>query len=802
MKIKSNVILIGLATAMMLVSLSACDTRPIPGDLILSTYNSDMEVTKKFSPMDTLYIKLAGVTPSEFYQISALDADGRLIAKIEARTDEDGVLGVVPLWYDIGLKSNGAGYPPYIDSYGDLTPLGFKVNVKSLYDDGDSTDFTQDMFIVYGKMTTDTNPKPVVYSCYSPDYDEVTYTHLYPENAFKEAGTIDADGEKDLKTFVFVKAERIPSKIGNDVDVTEVDFYVLPFTGAPFQNDDALDGSVVGPITVTVTNGTAETLLWDINTSDVVNPTEDTMAYSIVMDVDQDGVYDEGIDTDSDGVSDYFIDGVDGNGVPGFIIQNTPANDIFVTIKDGTDDAANIVNSIVEDSDQALYIDIDNIPVASDQPIGIFLISNFSGTNLAALTGGIDIRQGNARGGDRGIAVSEPNTAIPGEIRYLPYLEDQPLFNDLASANNWTFFDTATALTDDLSFDLIVDMNNDGLFNLNEDYFIEDAVVMFMAPANPIYATCSDAGGTTQTPYFDESNSEGNTIVYLNAADAPDLYDVYVIPGSDAENVGDQDSLSAVSLFSVTGIAGGADTDLTNPIWDLDGTYKVINPSIENNTYYIVIDEDQDGLFDDGADEVLTIVILNTNANSYPRVTYVNIASGGNFLNTYAEHWTLYSENCEYKDVFAANGLDTSPYGGGYGVKAVFNPYFSWFYNPDPQTPVAGLYYGLYVDVYIVNANPDSTSYFDLSDYGHAGELNDNIDVTGRHSTLVVQPSCYNGAGMMTIWPAQMRPGTYFVIVDVNRNGRIDEGTDIIDAVNQAGETIIDDATIVGFTVE
>lgn len=786
---------------MMLVSLVACNTRPIPGDLLLTTYNSDMEATKKFAPMDTLYIKVSGVEPNKFYQVSALDADGRLIAKIEARTDGNGVLGATPLWYDIGLKSNGVGYPPYIDSYGDLTPVGFKVNVKSVYDDGDSTDFTQDMFIIYGKVDTDTNPKPVVYSCFSPDYNEGsgTYSYLYPENAFKEPGTLDVNGDKDLKTFVFVKAERIPTKTIQGADVTSVDFYVLPFTGETFKEGDSLSGSVVGPITVNVTGETAQTLLWNLNNSpDLANPTEDNMAYSIVMDVDQDGVYDMGLDSDNDGEINKYCDGVDGNGVPGFIVQNTPANDIFVTIRNGEGTTADIVNSIPEGpfTDYKLYINIDNLPVGVGESIAIYLIDSTEDGNATFTVAPADDKR-SANAAAMTYTAKKPLN-IMGELRYLPYIDNVELVNTNTASSDDLTVDDDVAAEDGLHLDLIIDMNMNGDFDYGTDYFMKDAVTILMVPDNPEYTTCKDSEGLLEAYFFDETNTEdGDTIIYLNAITGDNDYDVYVLNQAAYATLVTGDNLSDAAMFTVEGLSG----DGVTQIWDLNGPHQVINPDINHNTYYLIVDNGAGGTLDAG-DDILPVVILNTNANSYPRVTYVNIASGGKFLNTYAEHWTLYSEYCDYKDVFAANGLDTNPNGGGYGVKAVFNPYFSWFYNPDPQTPVAGLYYGLYVDVYIIKATQDDTVYFDLADYGHAGELNDGIDVTGHHSTLVVQPSCYNGAGLMTIWPAQMTPGKYYVIVDVNRNGRIDEGTDIIDAVNQAGETIIDDATVVGFTVE
>jgi hypothetical protein len=44
--------------------------------------------------------------------------------------------------------------------------------------------------------------------------------------------------------------------------------------------------------------------------------------------------------------------------------------------------------------------------------------------------------------------------------------------------------------------------------------------------------------------------------------------------------------------------------------------------------------------------------------------------------------------------------------------------------------------------------------------------------------------------------------GKYFVVVDVNRDGKITELMDIIDAVKKDGTTILDNAAVVGFEVQ
>ncbi len=795
MKIKPNLIVMMFMLAAMAFSLVACDTRPIPGNSIITMYNSNLEETREFAPMDTLYVKVAGMKASKFYRVSVLDADNNLVTKIEARTNDEGVIDPVPLWFDMGLKLSapGSDLPPTVVWPDGLQPSAFKIKVESIEDNGEATNFTQDMWIVYKKNDGDTNPQPVVYACTREDVPTKAPGGIfYPENAFKETGTMDLYGDPDPKTKVYVKADRVPTAIGNNVPVTAVDFYVIKFTGGTFKNGDALfdtDKFVTRITNVPVVDGAIDgTLLWDLNAGpQVINPNQDNMAYSIVMDVDRDGVYDTGLDTNDDGVSDHFIDGVDGNGTPGFIVQNTPANDVFVRI---TDEAGNEVNAIPESGadTKQLYINIDNAPVPLTQPIGVYLVDSAEtgAVSFAVPAGHPDVRtMGTA--GENDIALVAPDAADELAFKFLPLLKNHALVNTKSAADGYTY--TGGPLTEDKRLDIVIDLDNDGTFDADSDIFIEDGVTILDVPAVSDYTTCIDAAGNTPSQYFNESGTAaGNTLVYLKSDQAPEHdFNAFVFRHKEWQN---GDFLSG-SMFRKSFSGNGI-----NLLWDLNGDFTVINPTMANNTFDVVIDNNVDGILDAG-DDVLTIVILNTNTNTYPRVSYVNIASGGSFGNTWEQHWTIYSEFCDYRDLFIQSGLDTNPWGAGYGVKAVFNPYFSWFCSPDPEIPIEGLYYGLYVDVYIVNA-----ATFDLANFGNLNELNDTVDVTGRHSTLVIQPSCYNGAGMMNIWPAEMTPGRYYVIVDVNRNGRIDEGVDIIDAVKEDGTTILDDPTVVGFTVE
>jgi len=75
------------------------------------------------------------------------------------------------------------------------------------------------------------------------------------------------------------------------------------------------------------------------------------------------------------------------------------------------------------------------------------------------------------------------------------------------------------------------------------------------------------------------------------------------------------------------------------------------------------------------------------------------------------------------------------------------------------------------------------------------------MDVKGYHLRLPVQFSCRNGAYLQTIWKAPLKVGKYYVIADINRNGKVDDGIDLIDAVTKTGVTIKEDPNVVGFSV-
>ncbi len=180
-----------------------------------------------------------------------------------------------------------------------------------------------------------------------------------------------------------------------------------------------------------------------------------------------------------------------------------------------------------------------------------------------------------------------------------------------------------------------------------------------------------------------------------------------------------------------------------------------------------------------------------------PDVIEMQLASGGVYryrripwyYSTYG-YWSYrYTYDYDYRDYFRIDGRDTrySSHSGafwGYGVKVIWNPYIG--YNYGQPVPTTGLYRGRYVDVYVVKAE-------DYSSFT-TGQTITPAPGTYR-SRVPVQYGCANGWYQQTIWRAPLIVGNYMIIVDMDMNGKIDDG-DLVDNVRQDGLT-----NMGGFTV-
>jgi hypothetical protein len=765
-------------TAGVLLSTGCFKEKELPAEQLITIYDSNMQETLKIAPLETVYVKVAGLEPNQLHKISILDADGNEVSFTQLKSDDTGVIGPVPVWYDVGLQKDENGN--YVIKQG-LDLKAFYVRVQSL--ENKDTDFKQDFFLLLKKPDSpDELPKPIV---------EAVDNNGNIINTFMETGTKTPDGEDDNLTKVYVKAQRLPAKLLDGSDVKSVDIYIVP-TGDKFQNGMDLEAMAITSrkdVPVKLSDNKAYTyidtpvLVWDLNKGPyLINPNDNNNAYSVIVDVNRNGKLDIGEDLDGDGVFDKFIDGIDGQGVAGFIVMNTEANELNFDIKD---ENANSINSMPEapSGERAKrYFEMKNIPTSNTQAkiyvIDVDAVDLPDGYTLS------DVRKNASSGSDVNITAPDNNTT------FMPYIKPTYFLSNIG--DNYSY---DTDIDKSKNLDIVVDMNENGQFDKGVDYYLPNAVNVIAVDNN--YTTA--VSPTENSTIFNEARSESNTTIYIringgsNTQCASNLKTAYFFKGD--TNIQNGDELFNYIYRKDISDTGGCADEFLN-VTDLWPEYKIINPTDKNNKYFIIIDKNGNHEYDEGIDVRLDVAFRDVHpTNDLPNVNYINIASGGVFKYSAS----LEGDRYDYRDIFTVDAEDTleRPWYGVYkGVKAIWNPHirgYWWWYWWNHRSDHEGLWYGDYVDLYIIDADKYPLT-IDM-------KLSDDMDVRGYHQTLPVQYSCSNGWHQQDIWRAPLKPGRYYVIVDKNRNGKLDEGIDFVDAVRQDGTTAKQDPSVVGFSV-
>lgn len=303
-----------LLAAFTLLAFSSCDmiqnfiasrTRNIA---VVQTYNSNHVKTNKLQPNDTLYVEVQGLKPNGFYQIDCLDPDNNIITSLTAEADADGVIGPSPLWYDVGFKKeeiNGV-WRAILPADSELGLNAFNIQVQSL-DDAKAigmTNFKLPFFVVFNTQIS--RPQPIVMAGRMVDDEFVL------ENAFEA-------GEQ-----VYVKVANL-----NDLPIPnppsgKAKIYILPFTGNHIEDGATIAQPVLEQYATIeeLQNGVR------INVGDNYNNASwnpipawaKGKAFSVIVDVNDNGIY----EIKQEGTTDYYLDGIDGNGVAGFIVKQDP----------------------------------------------------------------------------------------------------------------------------------------------------------------------------------------------------------------------------------------------------------------------------------------------------------------------------------------------------------------------------------------------------------------------------------------------------------------------------------------------
>ncbi|MEA2049713.1 MAG: SBBP repeat-containing protein [Campylobacterota bacterium] len=796
---KKNKLLISAVAAASIFGFSGClDERPLPTDELISIYNSDLEKTNRLKPLDTMYVKVAGLKANEKHEIRILDSNKNLITMTQAYADDSGVIQVTPVWYDVGLKKPTEETPEFTVDSG-LGIKSFYINVVDRYANGEDTDFEQAFFYVLkdedekqevtitnitypttasiDKNTTQTttvdDANITAQVDTTVDLSNYQRAKVYAststgemENAFEEQNSKYMNGDTSILTKVYLTVDQLPKKIFNtgttsDTDVENIDIYVIPYGKNKLSDIDLSDDSIV-KVTKTRTELLAgPTLVWDIN---LTNPDNENNAYSIILDINQDGKYSKGLDLDDDDLSDIFIDGADGVYTAGFIVKNTPANDpLPFELTDAQGDGVSSIPAQVSDIDNRLYLSVENI--ASPKSSVEVEIKDENNTTVSTET--IDLKT--------------PST--DDAVRFLKYIESEKIF-DISDYNG----------TGTLSIN-IVDINFSTTFEVY--------------PVNTETTTHSSATDDTKVTTFDETGTtDGDTSIFMKFGKAGATNaSVYLFDG----NVSwDENRSLEGSVIKNTDINITNQTTITK-VFDLDsnGT-QIINPSSNNGIFDIVVDYDNNGLYDNN-DTKLNITIRDTIANNLPNVGYINIASNGYY--SFDNHYTDSNQTSDYGyiDEFAVDGSNTY----GRSIRAIWNPYLknkksggfyanyyttgdgdeSVYVDENQEVQESPFNFNQQLDLYIIDAET-----YPLK---KGMSLDDDMDLRGEKQTITTQYSCSNGALIQSIVSKRdMKVGKYNVILDVNRNGKLDDGIDYVDAVTQKGKKISEeDPNVTGFQI-
>ena len=409
MKLRAKTLLsVSLLTGL-IFGLNGClEKKELARDELITIYDSNFVKTRKLNPLDTMYIEVAAMEPNKRYKINILDSDKNLITNTEGIADDDGVIQALPTWYDVGLERPNAEKNYFHVSTKDLELKAFYVNIVDLFDNGNNTNFEQPFFIVTSSNKELEYKKPIVYACKSTG--EI-------ENKFEETGSKNEDGTDSDLTKIYLKADVLPAKTYasiNDtsapIDVKEVDIYIIPFKTTnteDFALSDFNASEVIKIPDVKVTKSEdgkstyfGKKLIWDLNGDrKLMNPNNHNNAYSIIIDVNQDGEYTNKVDVSE---TTHYIDGADGIGVAGFIISDTPANNPqkpFLTNENG--DKTNSVPEKTSGEEIALYLNLENI--ATNEKTAVVTVS------------GTDINEE--------IDIKSPKE--DDKIRFLKYIEDE-----------------------------------------------------------------------------------------------------------------------------------------------------------------------------------------------------------------------------------------------------------------------------------------------------------------------------------------------------------------------------------------
>ena len=315
-----------LASCDQITSFIESRTRPLQ---LIEIFNGHLEKTLKMMPNDTMYVKVQGLTADMEYRIQCIDPDDAVITEIQTKSDDAGVIDPSPIWFDVGFKKDDNGRP-YLDTSDELMLRAFNIKVQSLGDDGEPDGKTNvKLPFFFANPTVLERPQPIVMAGKKVKVGDTDT--FYIENSFwgESADTDNDIGGAEVTTadVLYVQVKNM-TNLARLTNTDPARIYIVPFNGEPY-----IDGADIATnawfyqdcLLSDLISETGVKIQWPVNSvlQDKIPSGAEGKAFSVILDVGNDGIY----NIKKEGTENYYLDGIDGNGIPGFIVKQPPVAD-------------------------------------------------------------------------------------------------------------------------------------------------------------------------------------------------------------------------------------------------------------------------------------------------------------------------------------------------------------------------------------------------------------------------------------------------------------------------------------------
>ncbi|MFH1429477.1 MAG: hypothetical protein ABIH39_07010 [Candidatus Margulisiibacteriota bacterium] len=290
---KKNILYISLIV-LGLFLIAGCSQRALD-QASIQILNSKLETTDKIQVLDNVLLSMQNLKANAQYSVTITDSSGNLVSRLRYTTADNGNLSPVVIWYNAGLNTHGN----QVGRINSNAVSSFTVTII-----GSGTNVTLPFFLLDTNESTGVK-FPIAAAAFSTGQISDSFESTNPTND------------------VYIWAENLAANTNMDVYIIR-DNIITP--------GDSINGQyeVIANTTVSSTaTGSILALIWDQSgfASALGSPSDRERQkyhnFDVILDVNRNGVFDEGIDL------------VDGRNDTGFTLQDTMAGILRLEMASG-----------------------------------------------------------------------------------------------------------------------------------------------------------------------------------------------------------------------------------------------------------------------------------------------------------------------------------------------------------------------------------------------------------------------------------------------------------------------------------